>query len=383
MTTNQCKWLRVEMAADDPTVADLFIFGFIGDWVDQLWEDIGLGFDSDTTAVSFQAELDALPDSVETIRLHVNSPGGDVFGAVTIANMLREQRSSKGRRVEASVEGLAASAASIVIQAGDPIRIADNGLIMIHDPWTGVRGNASEIRKVAAELDKITLGAIVPTYMWHSKLDAGEIVALMEATTWMSADEAIENGFATEKVEGLKAVAAIDPRALSSLSVPDKYRARVEAWVAKTDPDEPTGEPPAAADNAAEPADVLKLCSEAGCLDIAEELIRSGASLKDVRTRVAVERESRQKADARATEIRGLCEKAELDELADGYISGQMSLDSIRAHLTVVTAKLDGAEIDGSLGPDAGGTSKRTISHAEVYAARRPRLLEAGNEGVS
>jgi len=373
MTT---KWLRVDMAADDPTTADIFIFGFIGDWIDQLWEDIGLGFDSDTTAKSFQTELDALPDSVKTIRLHVNSPGGDVFGAVTIANMLREQSSSKGRRVEASVEGLAASAASIVIQAGDPIRIGDNALVMIHDPWTGVRGNASEIRKVAEELDTITRSSIVPTYQWHSSLSEDEIVALMEATTWMGADEAIENGFATEKVEGLKAVAAIEPRALSSLSVPDKYRARVEALLASPEPEppnEPAGDLPTASGDAADPAEVLKLCREAECLDVAEELVTSGASLEDVQKRVAAEKETRTKAAARATEIRGLCEKAKLDELAEGYITGQMPIDLIRAQLTTLTARLDSLEIDGGLDPDH-GQPNAAASWKNAFARARNRF---------
>lgn len=385
MTTNKRKWLRVEMAADDPTVADLFIFGFIGDWIDQLWEDMGLGFDSDTTAKSFQDEVDALPDNVKTIKLHVNSPGGDVFGAVTIANILRLWAQSEGRSVESFVEGLAASAASLVIQAGDPIRIADNGLIMIHDPWTGVRGNAIEIRKVAEELDTITRSAIVPTYQWHSSLDEDAIVALMEATTWMGADEAIENGFATEKIEGLKAAASLEPRALSTLSIPEKYRARVEALLVNPEPgpetDTPVDEPSAPA---AEATGVLRMCREADCLDIAEELIAAGASLKAVRVRVATETESRKQADARATEIRGLCEKANLGEFAENYISGQMPTESIRAHLTIMTAKMDGIEIDGTLGTDQGATSKPTINHAEVYA-RRQNLLEAGtrNEGAS
>ena len=372
MTTKQ-KWLRVEMAADNPTVADMFIFGFIGDWVDALWEDIGLGFDSVKTAKGFQAELDALPDSVKAIHLHVNSPGGDVFGAVTIANMLREQVQSKGRTVETTVEGLAASAASIVIQAGNPVRIADNGLVMIHNPWTRVQGNATEIRDVADELDTITRGSIIPTYQWHSELDEDAILAMLDATTWMSADEAIENGFATEKIEGLKAAACIHPSSLSALNVPEKYLDRVKALVEQPEPAEPAAPPPAAA----AATEVLALCREADCLEVAEALVTEGASLKDVRTRVAAVKETRQKAEAREKEIRGLCEKAELAELADGYISGAMPVDSIRQQLMSITARIDGVEIDGGLDPnhgqpDAATSWKKAFARASNrFGARR------------
>ena len=341
--TKAKEWLRVEMVADDPTRVDMFIFGLIGDWIEDLWDDMGLGFDSVQTAKKFQAAVDELPDGTKTINLRVNSPGGDVFGAITIANILRLWAQSEGRSVESSVEGLAASAASLVIQAGDPIRIADNGLIMIHEPWTGVRGNAREIRKVADELDTITKGSLVPTYQWHSSLNEEEIVALMAATTWLDADEAIAGGFATEKVEGLKAAASIDPKGLRTLVIPEKYRARVDAMTTRA----PRAE-------YAKAAEVLKLCREGGCLDLAEELVVASASLEDVQKRVAAEKESRTQAKARATEINGLCEKAGLEELADRYISGSMPVDSIRQQLTSITARIDGVEIDAGLDPDHG-----------------------------
>ncbi len=370
--TKARKWLRVQMAADDPTRADLFILGIIGDWVDDLWEDIGLGFDSITTAKSFKEELDALPDSVKTLRLRVNSPGGDVSGAVAIANMLRDWGKADGRSVESSVEGLAASAASLVIQAGETVRIADNGLVMLHHPWTRAEGNARELREAAGELDTLTRSSIVPTYQWHSELSEDEILRLMDATTWMGADEAIENGFATEKVEGLKAAACIEPRMVAKLNVPEKYRSFVDALVAK--PAEP-----APTTTAAAATEVLRLCREAECLDVAEELIAASASLEDVTSRVASERESKEKAEARAAEIRGLCESANLPELAASYISGHMPADIVRNQLTMMTARLDDIELDGSLHPDQGARAKPRLHVSEIYAERN-RLLTAGKK---
>ena len=381
--TKARKWLRVQMAADDPTRADLFILGIIGDWVDDLWEDIGLGFDSITTAKSFKEELEALPESVKTLRLRVNSPGGDVSGAVTIANMLRDWGKADGRSVESSVEGLAASAASLVIQAGEPIRIADNGLVMVHHPWTRAAGNARELREAAGELDTLTRSSMVPTYQWHSSLSEDEIVALMDATTWMGADEAIENGFATEKVEGLKAAACIEPCMVSKLklNVPEKYRPLVDTLVAKTEPEDTPKDdmknPPAEPATAAAATEVLRLCREAECLDVAEELIAASASLEDVTSRVASERESKEKAEARAAEIRGLCEKANLPELAASYISGHMPADVVREQLTMMTARLDNVELDTSLHPDQGARKKPALSVVEVYAERN-RLLTTG-----
>ena len=220
------KWFRMEASKKNPAIADIYIFGFIGDWVDDL-----LGWDDVTTAKSFIDELEALPDSVKTIRLHVNSPGGDVFGAVAITNALRDQRTTKGRQVETIVEGLAASAASIVIQAGNPIRMADNALIMIHNPTMITYGEESDHRRAADALKTIRL-TLISTYQWHSKLSAEKIGALMDEATWLEVDEAIEKGFATEKVEGLKVAASIDPRGLAKLSIPEKYRDRVKTFSA-------------------------------------------------------------------------------------------------------------------------------------------------------
>lgn len=375
-------WFRMQVNEDDPTLADVFIFGFIGDWIDDLFSDIGWGFDSVTTAKSFQEELDALPDDIKTIRLHVNSPGGDVFGAATIANMLRDQRVSKGRAVEANVQGLAASAASIVIQAGDPVRISDNGLIMIHDPWTRAAGNARELRAAADELDKITESSIIGTYRWHSDLEPAEIADLMAKTTWMDAEEAVANGFATEIVEGLQAAASIDARALKKLNVPDKYRERIKAFFdiekssdsAGMEPGEIVYEEPAKA------TEVLRLCREADCLDIAESLVEDGLSIERVQQRVKAETEIRNNAKARAAEIRALCEKANLSDLADGYIKGQMDIEEIKGHLTTLTAKFDQLEIDGSLDPDQGARPKAKINVSEIYAARNRLQLVAGKK---
>lgn len=352
---NPRAWYRFVNAAADPTVVELVIFSDIG----TSWYD-----DDAVSAKQFMADLQALPATIKTILVRVNSLGGDVYDAVAIANALRDQSRSKGRTVHTIVEGIAASAASIVIMAGETIQIADNGLIMVHEPWTIEMGNAAVMRKTADMLDRVRDTSIVVTYQWHSTLTAEAIVALMAAETWMNADEAIANGFATEKIEGLKAAASLDRRALAKLTVPEPYRARVDALLA------PPPAPPPPAPVAAAATEVLRLCREGDVLDLAEGLITGAATLDDARAAITTARTTRTQAATRATEIRALCTAAKQPELADGYIAGAMTADAVRAHLTVITAKLDAIEIDGSLLPDRGAPGAKTINTAAIYAAR-------------
>jgi len=231
------EWFKVKLQAD-PAVAEIHIIDYIGGWIDQTLNEM-FGETVTVTAKAFVQALAEIPEAVKTLRVHVNSPGGDLFGAVNIANALRAW-ATKGRKVETIVDGMAASAASLVVMAGDPVRISDNGLLMIHNPWTVAMGNAAEMRQAADELDKFRSGNIIPTYQWHTELSAEEIAALMDATTWMDAKEAVAMGFADEVVQGLRAAASIDPRTLAKLTIPEKYADRVKALLA------PKAEPTAA-----------------------------------------------------------------------------------------------------------------------------------------
>jgi ATP-dependent protease ClpP protease subunit len=346
-------WYRFENAAENPTIAELFIFG-----------DIGVSYWGEETvsAKQFMDDLKALPSAVTEILVHVNSLGGDVFDGVAIANALRDQIRSKGRKVTTIVEGIAASTASVVIMAGETIRVADNALVMVHNCWTVGIGNAAEMRKLADDLEKID-AAILATYKWHSPLTDDELHALMDAETWMSADEAIARGFATEKVEGLKAAARMDTRVLAKLTIPAQYRDRVTALLAPT----PSPSPAASA------ADILRLCREGDCLNLAEGLLAADATLADVQARVTEARTASTQAADRATQIRGLCGLAKLPELADGYIAGGITIEAIKAHLTVLKAKIDHVEIDGTLPVDQGPRPSHLLNPQAIYEARNRR----------
>lgn len=336
-------WYRFENAASDPTVAEIHIIDIIGDWIDELINEY-YGMKATVTAKAFVDQLAALPETVTAIRVHINSPGGDVFAAANIANALRDQSVSKNRTVTTIIDGLAASAASVIAMAGQTVEMADNALLMIHNPWSVAVGEAADMRKLADTLDVIR-GTIVATYKWHSTLEDEAIVALMDAETWMTADQALEGGFVTSKLAGLKAAASIDRRALATLKVPDQYRARVDALLA---PAPPTPTAPAAA--AAE--DITRACAEAGLdLPFAAALMADKPTLEQVTAKVAAEKATRAATAARSQEITALCETAKVPELAAGYIAGAMAVADVRTHLTTITAKLDRVEIDSSLKP--------------------------------
>lgn len=355
-------WFQINLQAEE-SVADIFINDYIGDWFDQMWKDYS-DSKSPVTAKAIIDELAALPDSVKSIRVRINSPGGDVMAAVMIANAFRDQRVTKGRTVETIVEGLAASSASVIAMAGSPVRMADNAILMIHNPSTYGYGSAADMRKTAEVLDQVRAANIIPTYQWHSKLSAEEIGKLMDAETWMDASQAIENGFVDEKVEGLKAAASIDPRNVAQLKVPEKFADRFASLLkpAETKPAPVEDSKPASFD------DALKACSEAGLdLEFARKAIADKLTIEDLGTRIASEKATRAAATERSTNIRALCGEAHAD-LSDGLVASGMTFDQVKAHLLRVKAKLDKVEIDSTLAPAAGEGKKAAIDIAAIYA---------------
>lgn len=363
-------WFRFENKADDPKVADVYIYDEIGK---SYWNDDAVG------AAQFIAALSALPADVETIRVHINSPGGSVFDAHAMANALRSQRDDKGRTIEVRIDGLAASAATIVSSAGHPIRIADNAMMMIHEPSTIEMGNSAAFRKTADILDKLK-ASIVAVYRWVSKRTDEELSQMMADVTWMDAVEALEHGFATEIVAaGEPVTACFRPEVTARLGdVPERFRARVndllapaETKAAPAPTDSGQSAPPVPA--VASAADVLRLCREADCLDLAEGLVSANLTLEAVQAQLATVRADRQAAAARATEIRDLCTTARCPDLAEGYIAlatSPAALPAVRDHLTRITAKLAAVEIDGHLGPDSGKPPAPRIDVVAVYADR-------------
>ena len=118
------------------------------------------------SAKEFAQALDDLPSNVTEIRLHINSPGGDVFDGVAIVNSLR----SHPARVVAVVDGIAASAASFIATAADETIMAPNSEMMIHDAWGLCVGNAAEMRQMA-ETSRVATEIIAKTVVGLAKIE--------------------------------------------------------------------------------------------------------------------------------------------------------------------------------------------------------------------
>lgn len=135
-------------------------------------------------------------DPSHTINLRVNSPGGSVFAARAMEQALRAHKG----KVVVHIDGLAASAATFIAMAGDEIVMAKGAMFMIHKAWTGMWGNAEDLRKEADLLDKID-GTLAETYADKTGKDIAAINEWMAAETWFTAQEALDAGFATSIAE--------------------------------------------------------------------------------------------------------------------------------------------------------------------------------------
>lgn len=178
--------------------AEILVFGSIG-------ED---RFGDGTTARQFDQDLKALGELRE-ILVRINSPGGALFDGVTIYNALKAHRA----RIVVQVEGLAASAASVIAMAGDVIRMAAGTQLMIHSPWSLSIGDAADHRKTADTLDQCEQG-MIDIYTKRSGLSREKVKEMLDQETWFSAQSAIDHGFADELVsteESEDAAARVPP----------------------------------------------------------------------------------------------------------------------------------------------------------------------------
>lgn len=138
-----------------------------------------------------------------TVRLRINSPGGDVFAAQAICQAIKES----GAKVIAHIDGYAASAATVIATAADEVEISDGGFYMIHNAWTWAMGNANDLTTTAALLSKID-GSLAAQYAAKTGKPVDEIKAAMDAETWYTAQEAVDAGLVDRIAEGKKAQAS-------------------------------------------------------------------------------------------------------------------------------------------------------------------------------
>ena len=150
-------------------------------------------FNDTVTPQEFARDLESLNGKDVTVR--INSGGGDVFAAHAIHNQLVAYKG----RVTVIIDGLAASAATIVAMAGQKIIMPSNSMMMIHNPAIGMDDyyTAEDLQKYVEALTAIK-GSIVAAYKKRCKLSSEELEILMDAETWMGAQECLDKGFADE-----------------------------------------------------------------------------------------------------------------------------------------------------------------------------------------
>ena len=170
---------------------ELLLYGDIGDY----WDD--------NDALSVVQQLESINSDEITVRIH--SAGGLITEGLAIYNRLKESKA----KITVHIDGLAASMASVVAMSGDKIVMPDNALMMIHKPWNMAVGDAEEMRKIADSLD-VFEESILKIYMSKTNLSKDALQTMLSDETWLSAEQAIEYGFADELSEPIKAAASLD-----------------------------------------------------------------------------------------------------------------------------------------------------------------------------
>lgn len=159
----------------------------------ELWIYDVIGEDFFGEGVTPKAVRDQMKsmDRADSLLVRINSPGGSVFDGVAIKTLLDEWQAG----VQVQVDGIAASAASYIAMAGTTISMASGSMLMIHNPWSVVVGNASDMRKEAELLDKVG-DQLAAAYATKSGVSMDDIKAALDAETWYTADEAVAAGLA-------------------------------------------------------------------------------------------------------------------------------------------------------------------------------------------
>lgn len=374
------KWWDIKALtnAQGSAVAEIRIYDEIGFW--------------GTDAKTFVSQLDEAAASAAEVVVAINSPGGDVFDAFAIYNALRRYAG----RVTARIDGVAASAASLVAMAGDRIVMPENAMLMIHNPWTVALGTASDLRATADSMDKARDG-ILAAYRNKSGKSDEELTAMLDAETWMTAAEAKEAGFADEIEAPVKLAATARAADLLARfqSAPSSVRALVDGTEDTIDTTAPT--PSSVATNPTEPAapgsnpppaepvpqdpspvavredagvlaaHVFSACRAANLSACAESIVTLTA-LKD---RATIDVAIRNAAD-----IAGLCLAAKLPELTAQFVGDGLNPDQVRARLfdrvTQSQPRVNNRQQPGS--GDSGGSTQDAKSGpkaSSIYAARK------------
>lgn len=335
-----------------------------------IYDEIGMW---GITAKDFFDDLKALGD-VSHIALHINSPGGEVFAGISIYNMLARHKAE----ITVTIDGIAASIASLVAMAGDTIIMPENAMMMIHDPSGVVIGTSKDMREIAAALDKMKQ-AMIAAYAAKSGKDRGEIADIMSDETWFSAQEAVDAGFADEIEQPVKIAANFDltkfrnapssdgrkPRGRAAHSPEESSMTEAEKAAADKLAAEQKAKTEAEAKAKTEADAKAKTEADAKAKADADAARANGSETPDqIRARVEAE------VKARHEEIVALCKLAGVPARAVDYIAANKSAAEVRADLLTLKAS-DKKDISArNRGDGAEPPATADLKPADIYANR-------------
>ncbi|WP_049097399.1 head maturation protease, ClpP-related, partial [Burkholderia cepacia] len=284
--------IRAQANAAGGNEVEIRIYGDIGFW----------GTDADL----FAAKLDEVAATATSIVVAINSMGGDVFDAFAIYNAVRRYAG----KVKGRVDGVAASAASLILMACDTIEMPSNARLMIHNPHTVAAGEAGDLRKLADLLESMS-DSMLAAYVERSGRTEEEVRAIMDAETWLTAAQAKEQGFCDAIVDPIRIAAYAGAARLAAryAAVPAEIVAVLEGdgeVPPVNPPADPSSQPPATPDVTALAAHVYATCRDARIEHCAEGIVLATG----LRDRATVDAAIRS-----AQDIAGICLAASLTEL--------------------------------------------------------------------
>lgn len=301
---------------------EIFVYGEIGAW--------------GVTANQFVQDLRAMDDGVSPVIVAFNSIGGDLFDGLAIHNAL----SRLGERCTGRIDALAASAASVAVCGAHRVVIAANAMLMIHNPYTFTGGDAEDFRRVADVLDQ-TLEAIIAAYKAKApNIDEAELRRMVNAETWLTANEAVALGLADEVGDGLKVSAC-----LGQGSVLQRFQHAPPELLAQLDeePEVESPEPDSApvVDSSKLALMVTQGCAAAGIHNLVDSLLATTKLESEAVVQAAL---------TKAKALHGLCVAARLPELTAEFISAGLDEAAVRARLfDKLVGSGGGFEINNSL----------------------------------
>jgi ATP-dependent Clp protease protease subunit len=220
------QWSEPDRQVRDETAPDARTLYLDGVIAESSW------FDDDVTPAAFKADLLA---GSGPITIWINSPGGDCVAAAQIYNMLMEYPGD----VTVKIDGIAASAASVIAMAGTHVLMSPVSTMMIHNPLTVAIGDSEEMRKAIQMLDEYK-ESIINAYEIKTGLSRAKLSHLMDAETWMNANKALELGFCDEilfKDSAPPGEAPENSFSFSRRAVTNSLLDKVKAWISQ--PEQP------------------------------------------------------------------------------------------------------------------------------------------------